>query len=238
MHLNFNKMNILTHLKGYIYSKSILRYSHAYTILRSFILILTILYFSITPLYGQNNIRLNTVAVFGIPAGNAGIALTTETADYIKKIFHECGRFMPAGNKQVEDAYRAAAENSGGNVYSEAAKILNADIYVLETVYQIGEFIYLNMDIVPVNTEFENLKRRVRLKSKLKLNIPVKAGIEIALMHKSIPVHSEIVKADGNGIYLINAGEWHGIKSGEKFRTDDLVIDIKQAGRFESLAII
>ncbi|MBN2040019.1 MAG: hypothetical protein JW864_08265 [Spirochaetes bacterium] len=178
------------------------------------------------------------VGIFGIAGNRTNAALTTETADYIKKIFTYCGRFMPEESKQLDTALEKAKNSNSRNVYIHAGELLSLDILVMVVSYQLGNAVYSDVNIVPLNSAYENFKKTIRIKSENKLNIPLKAGREIAILHRNLPVTALIKKKYENGLYLINAGEWHGLRENTVYPTQKSDIKIEQTGRFESLARI
>ncbi|MFH0975632.1 MAG: hypothetical protein V1874_07595 [Spirochaetota bacterium] len=188
--------------------------------------------------FAQTKISPKAVAVFTIPNNNnSDIILTAETANKIKKVFIDCGRFMPVDDIP-EALFNKAKNESGGDgrdIFNKTAQFLNCDIYVLVSSYQTGNMFYSDVAVVPVNQEYKSLEKIVKLRSKIKLNIPLKAGIEIALLHKNIPVNASVVKSFGNETYLISAGQWQGIKNDEVYKLPESDIRVIQTGRFESI---
>jgi hypothetical protein len=182
----------------------------------------------------------NGVAIFSVPNNNtADIALTTETVERIKKVFEECGRFMPA-SRELDTAYNEAKKDllENENIFVKTAGLLNLDIYVLVSAYQFGNLIYSEINVVSLNPEYKNFEKKIKLRSKIKLNISLKSGIEIALLHKNLPLNATIIKSYGNDNYLINAGEWQGIKNNESYGSQRCNIQVIQTGRFESIVKI
>ncbi len=186
--------------------------------------------------YAQQNTGSKRTAVFGITDNNSvGFAVTREAVDYSKKIFNECGRFMPVEDRQLGLAYEEAKKLSPSNIYNETARLLNLDLYVLVTAYQIGDMIYSDLEVVPVNNKYESLKRRYELKTRIKLNVPLKVGREIALLHRDLPLRTKVLESYGKGNYLIDAGEWDGIRNNDTYRFPEFNIQVVRAGRYESL---
>ncbi len=146
---------------------------------------------------------------------------------------------MPAG-PELETAYNEAKKNlrENENVYIKTAGILKFDLYVLVSAYQLGNLIYSDIKVVPINPEYNNLEKTIKLRSKIKLNIALKTGKEIAVLHKNLPVNAVIIKAYGNDTYLINAGEWQGIKNNGNYKLPEHNIQVIQTGRFDSIVKI
>jgi len=209
-------------------------------IVNIFVLSFIFTFAAFLPATAQNKTSPKSVAVFGISTGNtADITLTTEAADYIKKIFTDCGRFLPVA-KGIDAAYNKAKIESVKNekdLYNLTAKLLNVDIYVLVSSYQLGNLVYAEIETISLNQEYRSIEKKFRLRSGIKLNIPLKAGKEIALLHKNLSLTAEIIKAYENDLYLINAGEWHGIKDNAVYKSPQRV-QIIQTGRFDSIVKI
>jgi hypothetical protein len=203
-----------------------------------FIFIFQIIFFLLlNSASAQNKISPKAVAVFGIPNSNSDIVLTAETANRIKKVFNDCGRFMPVDEipETLVNKAKNESRGDGKDIYYKTAQILNCDIYVLVSSYQFGNMLYSDVAVVSVNQEYKFLEKKIKLRSKIKLNIPLKAGIEIALLHKNIPVSASVVKSFGNDMYLISAGEWQRIENDKIYKLQDSVIRTIQTGRFESI---
>jgi hypothetical protein len=208
---------------------------------RIFILILLI-YFFLLPSRAYTEIVASPggVAVFGVPNNNtADTALTAETVERLKKVFTDCGRFMPAG-RELDTAYNKAKKDlrENENIFAKTSGMLNLDLYVLVSSYQQSNTIYSEINVVPIKPEYKNLGKKIKLKSRIKLNISLKSGIEIALLHKNIPVNATVLKDYSNSNYLINAGEWQGIKNNETYNSNGYTIQTIQTGRFESIVKI
>ncbi len=191
------------------------------------------------PIFASAQIKAspNGVAVFGLPNNNtADIALTAETAERIKKVFTDCGRFMPAG-RELDTAYNEAKKNlnQSENIYAKIAGILNLDLYVLVSSYQRGSIVYSEIAFVPLNPEYKKLEKKIKLRSKIKLNLALKCGIETALLHKNLTVNATVINDYGNNNYLISAGEWQGIKNNRTYDAQGVSLKTIQTGRFESI---
>ena len=203
-------------------------------------LILFFICLNLIPVFTAARTRIspNGVAVFGVPNNNtADIALTAETVDRVRRVFTDCGRFLPASQKELEAAYNETKSNikSTDNLYFKAAEKLNLDLCVLLSAYQLGNIVYSEINILPVNPEYKNLEKKIRLRSKIKLNIPLKSGIEIAALHNNLPLSAVIVNTYGDNTFLINVGEWHGLENNKNYDIKDSVIHVIQTGRFDSI---
>lgn len=211
------------------------------TTIRLFIIAFLIIFlcpaFADSKIVSENDFS-GKVGIFGIAGNRTSAALTNQTADYIKKIFNDCGRFLPVENKQLDAALNHSKENNDKDIYLHAAKLLNLDIFVIVSSFQIGDIIYSDLRVVPLNESYGNLKKTVRLKSRNNLNIPLKTGREIAILHEKLPVIARVEKVYNDSLYLINAGEWHGLKNDKNYSIKGTEIKIVQTGRFESLVKI
>ena len=205
--------------------------------------IISLIFFIFIPAFtaAQNKISPPGVAVFSVPNNNnADIALTAETVDRVKRVFAKCGRFVPAPERELEAAYNAAKLNlkAGDNIYLNAARTLDIDLCVLVSAYQLGTIVYSDINVLSLNPEYKIPAKNIKLKSKIKLNIPLKSGIEIAALHKNLPLNTVIANAYGDNTYLINAGEWHGLENNKNYIMDDTALHVIQSGRFESIVKI
>lgn len=183
-------------------------------------------------------VSVGSVAVFGIyGSGDKSIrALTEETADSIRRTFNNLGRFMPVENNLLNEAYdRALKNNIKGNIYKEAAKITGADIYVTVIVSRLGDFIYSDLNVAPVDQGFTGVEKKQRFRSRILGNIPLKVCREIASAHKGLPARAAVKRKYNDNLCLISAGEWQGLKNGGNYSIDKGSIEVIQAGRFESI---
>ena len=191
------------------------------------------------PVFAQNNSSIKKVAVFALSGNSAADnALTIESAEVIKKVFNDCGRFMPA-EKNPDSLYKEATKDGKEdekNIYEKIAILLNTDLYILVSVKQYGNRQYSEVEIIAINRVYKNLEKKINLQSKINSNIPVKIGREIALMHEKIPLSTDIIPYGNN--CLIRAGEWHGIKNNTRINSSIGIVEVIQSGRFESIVKI
>ncbi|MDY6968934.1 MAG: hypothetical protein SVR08_09835, partial [Spirochaetota bacterium] len=128
--------------------------------------------------------------------------------------------------------------NDAKDIYKEASLNLGADLYLLVSAAQIGNVSYARINVIPLNPEFSKLRRDVDVKSMIMMNIPLLLGREIIMLHERMPVKAKILRKYSDNQFLINAGQWHGIKS-KRYQADNGDwIDIVLSGRKESIVRI
>ncbi len=179
-----------------------------------------------------------SVAVFGLPQKNNNMlnSLTIETISDIRKIFDEAGRFVPVENVKVNRALEEAEKDSDmENIFENISRLLDADIYIVIGLYQIGNITYADLRVFSLNSEYKKLERKIVLRSAVLMNISIKILREIACLHKGLPVSARIEKIRKDNMYIINAGQWHGIYRGFETATDIGKISVVETGRYESL---
>ncbi len=179
-----------------------------------------------------------TIAVF--PIQNSGIqfnALSEKSAESIVDTFDRLGRFLPVESGRVEKAMEAIPRGSGEEALLKAAQQLNADLYAVVSVAVDGTTIIGNVAIRSVSDRYKKLEQNITVRSKVLVNIPLKLAREIALLHKDMPVEALIVeKRDGR--CLLSAGQWHGLSPGRYRTTRGETINIRNTGRYQSLATL
>jgi hypothetical protein len=176
------------------------------------------------------------VVVFGVPQNNLQLAaLTDEAIGAVQRVFNALGRFMPVEGPRLRAAMeRAEGKGGTGEAFDKIARSLNADLYLIIGISQMGGNTFADFQAVPINPLYGKLRRQLRVKSRIMMNIPLKLGRETASLHDGLPVRARVKKDYGDGSFLINAGQWHGLARGSYLLADGRVIEVIQAGRFES----
>jgi hypothetical protein len=178
-----------------------------------------------------------TVAVFSFQeSGLQFNALTQKTVQTVMDTFDRLGRFQPVDAALVQRTFENIPEGSANEqVLLKAAEQLNADLYVLVTVSAMGNYIIGTLSVNPVSNYYKDMKKNITVRSMVFMNIPLKLAREVALLHRGLPVHAQVLEKR-DGLYLLNAGQWNGLAPG-RFRTDRSVsITIHNTGRYQSLA--
>jgi hypothetical protein len=178
-----------------------------------------------------------TIAVFSFQ--NSGLqfnALSQKTVQTVMDTFDRLGRFQPVDAATVQRALENIPEGSANdNVLMKAAEQLNADLYALVTVSATGNFIIGTLAVYPVSPLYKNLKWSIMVRSMVLMNIPLKLAREVALLHRNLPVQTNLIERR-DGLCLLNVGQWHGLAPG-RYRTDrGASITIHTTGRYRSLA--
>jgi hypothetical protein len=181
-----------------------------------------------------------TIAVFMLQ--NSGVlqynALSQKSVQLVMDTFDRLGRFQPIDAALVQKAMENIPEGSASEqVLLKTAEQLNADLYALVTVSVMGNYIVGTLAINPVSQFYKDMKKGITVRSMVLMNIPLKLAREVALLHKKLPVHTQVLEKR-DGLYLLNAGQWNGLAPG-RYRTDrGPSITIHNTGRYQSLASI
>jgi len=179
------------------------------------------------------------VAVFTVPRTDPSLlALNREAAEYIENTFSRMGRFLPAEHHRIQ---WALSQSHTGQVvtegtFSNAARLLNADLYVVISVSRSPRFAYAIMEIRGQGRTYQAIRKTWRIRSRIVRNIPLKLGREIALFHSGISLSADIIKRYDDGRFLINAGQWQGLAPGTFSIPGGGTVTLLQTGRFISLA--
>jgi hypothetical protein len=178
-----------------------------------------------------------TIAVFSIQSSGIQFnALCLKSVQAVTDTFDRLGRFLPIDTARVQKALENVPEGSiSESVVLKAAEQLNADLYAMITVTAMGNYIIGNITIIPISDLYKNMKQSITVRSMVMTNIPLKLAREVALLHRDLPVQTQVLEKR-DGLYLLNAGQWHGLAPG-RYRTDrGASITIHNTSRHQSLA--
>lgn len=180
------------------------------------------------------------VVIFGAPRGSEALtALTLESMDALRRTFSECGRFMPVENYRLRQVMRAFGEGeSPETAYRKMAEALEVDLYVVVTVAQAGSMYSGELRVIPLNPDESSLERKITVRSRIPLNIPLKMQREATLLHAGLPLKAAIIDEAGTNLFRVDAGQWHGIERGEYSTVAHGHIEVLQTGRYESVVRI
>ncbi len=181
------------------------------------------------------------VAVFGVTGENASMsALGVEAMEAVRRAFNDGGRFIPADENQLRWAVGRARERQAGDaaIFEKAASLLNADLCLVVSVNLMGGVYTAEARVLPVHPDYEALRRTIRVRSRIMTNIPLKLRGEILRLQRGLPLAASIIRDLGGDTYLIDAGQWQGLKE-ETYRTKTHgPVDVLMTSRYESVVKI
>lgn len=177
--------------------------------------------------------------IFYIPQKSIQMnALAEKSAEMVIKVFNELGRFLPVERNRITWALKDVTKDRGLETYRELAERLEVDIYGVVTVFKKGDLYYAHMKMFPLSQEYKSLNNlNIIVNSKIITNIPLKLGREVAYLHKDMELKVKVTDAI-NEKYMINAGQWHGLKDGRYKTTDGGIVEINRTERYDSLATL
>lgn len=180
------------------------------------------------------------VVIFGTPRGSEALTvLTLESMDALRRTFADCGRFMPVENYRLRQVMRAFKEGeSPETTYQEMAEALGVDLYVVVAVAQAGSMYSGELRVIPLNPAWSSLERRITVRSRIPLNIPLKMQKEATLLHEGLPLKAAIVDVAGTNLFRVDAGQWHGLGRGKYGTVAHGRVEVLQTGRYESVVRI
>ena len=186
-------------------------------------------------LASSNAFSQSKVAIFTINNSGVGTkALLNESTKSIYRVFNDLGRFMPIELKKVSAKVR---ENTGSKKsYHEIAKDLNAEIYVVVSVYSVGGKVQGELHVVSKNEKFKKMNKKFIVKSYLPLNVPDLFALKIASLHENVPIRPTVIEKKFK-FFVIDVGQWHGISKGVYKLSKDENFEIKRVSRFSSLVL-
>jgi hypothetical protein len=181
------------------------------------------------------------VVIFGTPqTGSSLIALTDESISYLKGIFNRLGRFRPVENNRLDWAMSIVRERGyeQGDFFKSVSTALKVDMFVLVSLYQRGRTIFAEMRVTPLKGDLQILQKRIRVRSRIFKNIPLKLGRELAYLHNSLPLRAQVISKYPHQLYRLNIGQWSNIEEGKRYAVDHGYLVIVARGRYQSIAEI
>lgn len=180
-----------------------------------------------------------TVAVFSFPqAGLQFTALSQKAADTVSDTFDRLGRFIPVDEGRVQKALADIPENPDERSLAKAAEQVNADLCAVVVLSQLGNNVIATLTIIPVTDRYPAMRQSFSVRSRVLMNIPLKLAREVALIHRNLPVKAEILEKRSDGMFLLGAGQWHGLSPGKYRTTSGETIAVRNTGRLQSLAAL
>ena len=176
------------------------------------------------------------VAVIADPQASPPLAaLAGESLSRINRTFNALGRLLPEEGNRIGWALSSVgADGASPDRHLAAAKLLGADLLVTISFTAAPRVNYADLRVRAINPEFSSMERSVRVRSRVLQNIPLKLAREIAFLHRGVPVRARVMGRTGDGLLVINAGEWNGLAPG-KISTSRGTADIRQTGMYHSL---
>ncbi|MBP7584503.1 MAG: hypothetical protein KBA61_10740 [Spirochaetes bacterium] len=176
------------------------------------------------------------VAVIAEPQASPPLAaLAGESLSRINRTFNALGRLLPEEGNRIGWALSSVGANGAPfERHLAAAKLLGADLLVTVSFTGGPRVNYADLRVRAINPEFSSMDRSVRVRSRVLQNIPLKLAREIAFLHRGVPVRARVLGRTGDGLLVINAGEWNGLAPG-KTSTSRGEADIRQTGMYHSL---
>ncbi|MFC1669999.1 hypothetical protein ACFL20_06360 [Spirochaetota bacterium] len=176
-----------------------------------------IVFFKIT----QNSIQFN--------------ALLDQSEIIITESLHSLGRFLPVEVNRKESAILKSFGKKLKNPYKKAAEILNVQVFIVLRAYKRGKYIFSEMDIFPLSKTIIKNHKKIIVKSRFLTNIPLKLSRELIHLHDKIKLSAKVIKRYKNNMAIINAGQWHGLKSGKHETINGEIIEVVKTGRYRSI---
>jgi len=171
------------------------------------------------------------------PASPPLMALAEESVGQITRVFNRLGRFLPEEKNRVLWALSSIKGDaaSARERHEEAARLLKSDILVTLSFSPASRTSHADIRIRAMNPAYRSLEKSARVRSRIPRNISLKLAREISLLHRNLPVKALVAEDAGDGIVLVNAGEWNGLGKGT-YTTDGARLEIVQTGEYQSLA--
>lgn len=194
------------------------------------------------PASGSSREELSgNVVIFGTPqTGSSLIALTDESISYLKRVCNRLGRFRPVENNRLDWAMSIVRERGyeRGDFYTSVSAALKVDMFIVISLYQQGRTIFAEMRVTPLKGDLRIVEKRIRVRSRIFKNIPLKLGRELAYLHNALPLRAQVIDRYPDRMYRLNIGQWNNIEEGRRYALDRGYLVVVARGRYQSIARI
>lgn len=179
------------------------------------------------------------VAIFVLHVPDPALgALAAETAAVLREAFERCGRLVPVEEHRLRWAFGGARGGSAIDVYEDAARRLDVDLYMVVELRRLGESYRATMRSIPLREELAAMERTAAFESRIMINIPQKLAAASVMLHRGVPVSASVLARLDDGSFILGAGQWHGIGRGQWPVSGLGTMEILESGRYESVARI
>jgi len=181
-------------------------------------------------------VRKGNIAVFINETNSPAVKiLLSITRKNLLSVFYQTGRFLPVEDSRIVSVFQNNPDGNNVSSFKEVAKKLNLSLYIVLDGKVRGRTYYAQMKILPLNKNYKKLNVAIRVKSKILKNIPLKLSLEILKIIKKVPLFATITEKRENSSYLINVGEWDGLKKSTVRTYHNNSIKIVELSRYYSL---
>ena len=206
---------------------------------KKFIFLFFFIFYFCFPAVAKTFYPQSNIAIFTIKKNTFKLDfLLNQTKDSLEETLYKFGRFLPVDQSKLKKAFISVLEQESTSleeVYYKTAQRLKVDLYVLLSAYSEKETIFSQMKIIPLAKEYESLKQVFLVKSKIFANLPLKLNKKLIDLHKDLPLKAEIIKQEGEDSFLLNAGQWQGLKPGIYSTVGKEEIEVLESQRYCSL---
>jgi hypothetical protein len=185
-------------------------------------------------IFSPTSSSAGTAAVYGAYSGNKITDHILGRTEYeINELFSISGLYYPADYHRKKISLEKAPGRGSENFYSNAARIINADIAVFCGLTSERGIFRLSLKAVLFTREGEKLLLDTTVRSSIPENIPLKAALKCAEFLKEMKLESEVTGLNEDGRAVIDAGQWNGLEKG-KYKTGSGDIYVEPFGRYVS----
>jgi hypothetical protein len=124
------------------------------------------------------------------------------------------GRLLPVEENSVQSVFKSAYGKDRHDLYRNTALSLGADAYAVISLYAEGGAFRAVVEFFPLAAEYKDMGFSYSVYASVVENIPLKAAREFALRLKKFPLVLKALVSRGDGLHLVSAGQWHGLKEG------------------------
>ncbi len=174
------------------------------------------------------------VAIFPVFSGNAQHDEILKNCEYMTgEAFSSSARFYPVPYGRSVESLKKSDGRDRLDLYRRAAAASGAELLCMLDLSAENSLFKLSIKIEPVDDALSGLKRDIIVTARIPANIAARGALEILQMMKSEKLKCRIT-GDRNGVYTVNAGQWHGLVPGI-YRTTAGDAEVFSVDRFSSL---
>ncbi|HPJ36116.1 MAG TPA: hypothetical protein PK358_14850 [Spirochaetota bacterium] len=180
------------------------------------------------------NADIIDVAIFPVFTGDARHDEILKNCEYkAGEAFFASARFYPVPHKKSEEFLRKSDGRDRIDLYRRAASASGAELLcVMELVPDRGNM-KLIINIETLDEEVSAVNTVKSVSARIPANVALRGAREISLLMNKEKLKFTLSE-EGDGIYRINAGQWHGLSEG-RYSTSAGEMDVLSVERFSSL---
>lgn len=173
------------------------------------------------------------VAIFPVFTGDIQHDEILKNCEYMAgEAFSSSGRFYPVPYGRSVESLKKSDGRDRLDLYRKAAATSGAELLCVLELSAENSLFKLSIKIEPVDGVLSDLESSRAVTARIPANVAARGALEILQMMKGVKLKCRIT-ADINGVYTVNAGQWHGLVPG-RYRTSAGDAEVVSVDRFSS----